>query len=73
MTVAVYSVVHRESAWLWGDIAVPYFSMLFIIFLNERVSDVITLYLWIISVNLHEIHVSAHVQRERREIHTDLV
>lgn len=57
--VAVYSVVvHGECAWLWGDIAVHYFTMLFIILLSERMSDVITRYLWIISVCLHGIHVS---------------
>jgi len=65
--VAVYSVVHGQCAWLWGDIAVHYFSMLFIILLNERISDIITRYLWIISLCLHGIHVGEHVQREREE------
>ena len=59
MIVAVYSVVvHGESAWLWGDIAAHCCSKLFIILLNEKMSDVITRYLWIISVCLHGIHVS---------------
>lgn len=51
MIVTVYSVVvHGECAWLWGDIAAHYCSMLFIILLNEKMSDVITKYLWIICV-----------------------
>lgn len=44
--------------------------MLFIILLNERKSDVITIYVWIISVWLHGIHVCMYVhmckQREER-------